>query len=109
VADWGNDRVQFFGASLDVFGSIGATGSGPGQFDQPFDLAFDSTNARLLVTDSVNNRVQVWASPLDLPSKPAAPRSARAAPVKWSADVHCYVGAVICNTENSAPRARIVR
>src|SRR3989304_5909044 len=40
---------------------FGSLGSGPGQFNEPFDVVTDSTD-RMIVTDRVNNRIQVFNS-----------------------------------------------
>ena len=40
---------------------FGSLGSGPGQFNEPFDVTTDSTD-RMIVTDRVNNRIQIFNS-----------------------------------------------
>ena len=40
--------------------SFGSEGSGPGEFDMPYGVAFDSTGRRLFVVDMGNSRIQVW-------------------------------------------------
>ncbi len=55
---WGH-RVQILNPDLSYFSSIGTHGLGPGQMNQPWDIAFDSAN-NVYVTDKGNDRVQVF-------------------------------------------------
>ena len=52
--------------SYSYLATIGAgnavTGLGSGQFNQPFDVAADTVNGHIFVSDSVNNRIQVFSS-----------------------------------------------
>ena len=59
VADGSNHRVQILHADLTFFSSFGSKGSGPGQLNNPWDMAFDSEN-NVYVTDSENGRIQVF-------------------------------------------------
>jgi sugar lactone lactonase YvrE len=54
----GNNRILKFTKDGKFIKSIGKPGSGPGEFDGPHALAFDS-RGRLFVGDRNNNRVQV--------------------------------------------------
>ena len=53
-----NSRILKFSKDGKFIKSIGKKGSGPGEFDQPHALAFDS-KGRLIVGDRGNNRVQI--------------------------------------------------
>lgn len=55
----GNNRVLKFDKTGKFIKEWGKLGTGPGEFDQPHALAFDS-KGRLLVGDRNNNRVQVF-------------------------------------------------
>src|SRR3954454_4759019 len=55
----GNDRVLKFDKTGKFIKEWGKLGTGPGEFDQPHALAFDS-KGRLFVGDRNNNRVQVF-------------------------------------------------
>jgi sugar lactone lactonase YvrE len=55
----GNNRVLKFDKTGKFIKEWGKLGSGPGEFDQPHALAFDS-KGRLFVGDRNNNRVQVF-------------------------------------------------
>ncbi len=55
----GNNRVLKFDKSGKFIKEWGKLGTGPGEFDQPHALAFDS-RGRLFVGDRNNNRVQVF-------------------------------------------------
>ena len=54
----GNSRILKFSKDGKFIKSIGKKGPGPGEFDQPHALAFDS-KGRLIVGDRGNNRVQI--------------------------------------------------
>ena len=59
VCDSSNHRIQVFDTELNYITSIGSCeGSGPGQFNSPWDVSFDDSSM-LHVTDSYNNRIQV--------------------------------------------------
>jgi len=53
-----NSRILKFSKDGKFIKSIGKKGSGPGEFDQPHALAFDS-KGRLIVGDRGNNRIQI--------------------------------------------------
>ena len=55
----GNNRVLKFSPTGELIKSWGKLGTGPGEFDQPHSLAFDS-KGRLYVADRNNNRIQVF-------------------------------------------------
>ena len=55
----GNNRILKFDKTGKFIKEWGKFGSGPGEFDQPHALAFDS-RGRLFVGDRNNNRVQVF-------------------------------------------------
>ena len=57
VVDSGNHRIQKFGASGSFVTAWGSSGSGSGQFNQPFGVAVDSLD-NVYVTDTGNDRVQ---------------------------------------------------
>ncbi|AFS81213.1 fibronectin type III domain-containing protein [Candidatus Nitrosopumilus koreensis AR1] len=75
VVDSGNDRIVMFeivdgttcpsGTVKSVDGicylkEFGSSGDDAGEFDNPYDLAFDSSNNLLYVADSENNRIQIF-------------------------------------------------
>ena len=53
-----NSRILKFSKDGKFIKSIGKKGTGPGEFDQPHALAFDS-KGRLIVGDRGNNRIQI--------------------------------------------------
>lgn len=55
----GNNRVFKFSKDGKLIKSWGKLGTGPGEFDQPHALAFDS-KGRLYIGDRNNNRIQVF-------------------------------------------------
>lgn len=55
----GNNRVVKFSKDGEFIMSWGGAGTGPGQFNEPHSLAFDS-RGRLFVGDRVNERIQVF-------------------------------------------------
>ena len=55
----GNNRVVKFNKDGEFIMSWGEAGTGPGQFNEPHCLAFDS-RGRLFVGDRVNERIQVF-------------------------------------------------
>ena len=55
----GNDRVSKFSKDGKFIKSWGKTGSGPGEFNAPHTIAFDS-QGRLFVGDRNNNRIQIF-------------------------------------------------
>ena len=55
----GNNRILKFDKSGKLIKEWGKLGSGPGEFDQPHALAFDS-KGRLFVGDRNNNRIQIF-------------------------------------------------
>src|SRR5207249_1264036 len=57
VADFGNDRVQVFSPDGVLLTSLGARGSGDGQFLRPAGVAVDR-DGTLYVTDHFNDRVE---------------------------------------------------
>lgn len=59
VAEYINDRIQKFSlADGTSQGILGSSGSGPGEFDLPADVAVDD-DGKIYVADFTNNRVQV--------------------------------------------------
>ena len=59
VCDPFNHRIQVFDTELNYITSIGGGwGSGPGQFNEPWDVSFDDSSM-LHVTDFYNHRIQV--------------------------------------------------
>ncbi|HEX5854671.1 MAG TPA: NHL repeat-containing protein, partial [Thermoanaerobaculia bacterium] len=59
VADFGNQRVQLFGADGSFLLAFGARGSGPRQFNDPCGIAV-GTSGLVFVADTWNGRVQVF-------------------------------------------------
>ncbi|MBN2088072.1 6-bladed beta-propeller [candidate division KSB1 bacterium] len=61
VADTGNDRVLRLinpGKQLQFVTAIGKKGSGPGEFNKPYDVKLD-VEKNIYVSDSGNNRIQI--------------------------------------------------
>jgi YD repeat-containing protein len=58
VADTGNNRIEKFSSSGAFIAAYGSKGSEPGQFDEPFYLAYSSWNGAVYVADCSNGRVQ---------------------------------------------------
>ena len=59
VCDTRNHRIQVFDTELNYITSIGdGRGSGPGQFNEPWDVSFDDSSV-LHVADYCNHRIQV--------------------------------------------------
>ena len=61
VADFYNNRIQKFDSNGTFITSWGSSGTGNGQFNDPSDVAIDSSG-NVYVTDSDNNRVQKFDS-----------------------------------------------
>jgi len=64
VADSWNHRVQVFSCDDDggsLVSKFGKQGFQPGQFCRPYGIVIDHDHNRILITDSVNNRVQSWS------------------------------------------------
>jgi YYY domain-containing protein len=59
VADFGNQRIQLFGADGSPGLALGSRGSGPGQFNDPCGIAV-SPSGLVFVADTWNGRVQVF-------------------------------------------------
>lgn len=55
----GNARILKFSRDGKLLKTWGSLGDGPGQFNQPHSLAFDS-RGRLFVADRANNRIQIF-------------------------------------------------
>jgi DNA-binding beta-propeller fold protein YncE len=58
VADFGHNRIQKLGSSLEPLAAWGSRGADAGQFEQPSAVAVAS-DGRLFVADTWNSRVQV--------------------------------------------------
>lgn len=59
VADNCNHRIQVLTPDLDFYKAFGTRGTGNGEMDFPWDVAFDSAG-KVYVADSWNNRIQVF-------------------------------------------------
>ena len=59
VSDFGNQRIQLFGADGSPGLALGTHGSGPGQFNDPCGIAV-SPSGLVFVADTWNGRVQVF-------------------------------------------------
>lgn len=67
VVDSLNDRVQKFtvnetNKTFTFTSKFGASGTGDGQFVQPYDLAVDRANGKVYVADTLNHRLQVFTT-----------------------------------------------
>ena len=61
VADCGNCRIQILNSDLTFSSSFGSEGNGDGQFNEPYDVAFDSTR-NVYVADIRNIYIQVFTA-----------------------------------------------
>ena len=59
IADYNNHRIQVLKQDLTFFKSFGSCGSYNGQFQCPYDVAFDS-NGNVYIADYSNDRIQVF-------------------------------------------------
>ena len=59
TSDLHNGRVQILNPDLTFYRSIGSKGSGNGEFNGPYDTAFDSAE-NIYVTDAWNHRIQIF-------------------------------------------------
>ena len=59
ICDFVNHRIQVLNEDLTFFSSFGSRGSGDGQLNYPWDVAFDSAGSTY-IADSLNHRVQVF-------------------------------------------------
>ncbi len=59
VGDFSNDRILKFNQVGEIVGSIGSSGTEPGQFQGPAGLAISPNSGNFVVTDQFNNRVQI--------------------------------------------------
>ncbi len=57
IADTGGNRVVKLGPDGQPLGQFGGQGAGPGQFDQPVDVAVDAAGS-MWVVDAMNGRLQ---------------------------------------------------
>jgi DNA-binding beta-propeller fold protein YncE len=64
IADTGNDRVQIFDAvhvtPIATLGVSGVSGTDDGHLSGPAGIAIDTVNARILVADTANHRIQLF-------------------------------------------------
>jgi tripartite motif-containing protein 71 len=60
VACSGDNVVRYYTASGSLLGSWGGQGSGPGQFNQPNDVALTAGGKRVYVADRYNYRIQFF-------------------------------------------------
>lgn len=60
VADFGDDSVKYFTAFGSFLGKWGTLGSAPGEFQNPYGLAFSRTEARIYVTCHEDGCVQYF-------------------------------------------------
>ena len=58
VCDTNNHRIKLLNEDLTYHSNFGSRGSGPGQFQFPDDIVFNSSG-ELLIADAINNRIQV--------------------------------------------------
>ena len=60
VADSKANQVAVFSPAGVFVSAFGAKGTGPGQFNFPTDLSYESVSQQLAVADTLNNRVQFF-------------------------------------------------
>jgi sugar lactone lactonase YvrE len=68
VCEFGGSRLQIFDANDHPLEIIGGPGAAPGQFANPWSMAFDSAGD-LYVADSQNHRVQKFIRRKDVAEK----------------------------------------
>ena len=61
VTDCGNHRILILNSDLTFSNTFGSRGSGNGQFNNQWDMAFDSTG-NVYVADTHNHRIQVFTA-----------------------------------------------
>ena len=61
VADYGNYRISIFNKDGNLIHSFGSSGSDDGKFNHPLGIAI-SPNDNIYVSDSDNNRVQIFST-----------------------------------------------
>ena len=61
VTEYGNHCVQILNSDLTFSNSFGCHGNGNGQFNHPYDVAFDS-RGNVYITDHDNHRIQVFTA-----------------------------------------------
>jgi DNA-binding beta-propeller fold protein YncE len=59
VGDFSNDRIIKFNQDGEILGSIGTSGTEPGQFQGPAGVAISPNSGNFVVSDQFNNRVQI--------------------------------------------------
>lgn len=59
VGDFSNDRILKFTAEGEQIGSIGTSGTEPGQFQGPAGIRISPVSGNFFVSDQFNNRIQV--------------------------------------------------
>lgn len=59
VGDFSNDRIIKLNPNGEIVGSIGSSGTLPGQFQGPAGVRISPNSGNIYVTDQFNNRVQV--------------------------------------------------
>ena len=63
VTEYGNNRISVFTLDGQLIRTIGSQGSGPGQFNSPYAVAFvPDEDGDMYVTDYGNSRVQVFSA-----------------------------------------------
>jgi tripartite motif-containing protein 71 len=73
VCDNGNNRIQVFSPFGEFISSFGITGTEEGQFYSPENITIDSSSGNIVVSDTLNHRIQVFRiepmAPIGLQSK----------------------------------------
>jgi len=59
VCEYGNNRLQFFGADGRSLKCLGRAGRAPGDLAYPWGVAA-GPDGNIYVVDAGNNRIQVW-------------------------------------------------
>lgn len=67
VADSENHRIQKFAANGNFMTKFGAPGVGDGELDRPYGVAVSPDENTVFVSDTENNRVQIWKARASLP------------------------------------------
>jgi DNA-binding beta-propeller fold protein YncE len=62
VADFGNQRVQKFDIDGNFIKAWGSPGTGDGQFMAPLEITFNRLTGSLLVSDDVNENIQIFTT-----------------------------------------------
>ena len=105
VADTSNQRIQILNSDLTFSSSFGSEGSDNGQFQYPWDVAFDSTG-NVYVADTSNDRIQVFTAEGRFLRKFGG-RGSGNGELNWPASICIDSGNVVYVTEDDNHRVSV--